>query len=86
MREAISSMPLSALITTMAVSAASSAGSDWPMKSGAPGVSIAWMRRPPWFMCTTEACSECWARFSSGSKSLTVLPRSTEPAAVIAPA
>ena len=77
MRTAIGSMPVVALITTAAVSTASSAGSDWPRKSGAPGVSMrcAWM--PPWRKCTSELFSERWALRSSGSQSLTVEPRST---------
>ena len=44
MRAAIISMPVCALMTTAAVSTASSAPIAWPMKSGKPGVSIRWMR------------------------------------------
>ena len=82
---AIGSIPVVALITTAAVSTASSAGSDWPRKSGAPGVSMmcAWM--PPWRRCTIELFRDRWALRSSGSQSLTVLPRSTVPGAPIAP-
>ena len=36
--------------------------------------------------CSTDARSECWYVFSSGSKSLTVVPRSTVPASLMAPA
>ncbi len=86
MRTAIGSMPLTALMTTAAVSTASSAGSDWPTKSGAPGVSMKCTRVPAWRRCITAAFSECCMRRSSGSKSLTVLPRSSEPGAAIMPA
>ena len=86
MRWAIGSMPLTALITMAAVSTASSAGSDWPRKSAPPGVSMKWMRQPRWVMCITEAFSECCMRRSITSWSLTVPPRSSAPAAPIAPA
>ena len=46
-RDAIISMPDCALTTTAAVSTASSAPIDCPMKSGKPGVSTRWMRVSP---------------------------------------
>ena len=84
MREVIISIPDCALTTTAAVSTASSAPIAWPMKSGKPGVSIRWMRVPSTSKCSTDARSECCQDFSSGSKSLTVVPRSTLPSAGIA--
>ena len=78
-------MPVRALITTAAVSTASSAGRLWPTKSGAPGVSIKWIRLPSQSVCITLAWREWPMRRSSGSKSLTVLPRSTLPALLMAP-
>ena len=86
MRSAIGSTPVCALMTIAAVSTASSAGSAWPMKSAAPGVSMKCTRVPSWRRCMTVAFSEWPMRFSSGSWSLTVLPRSSVPADVIAPA
>src|SRR5881396_3639438 len=50
------------------------------MKSGKPGVSIRWMRVPSISKLSTDERSECCQDFSSGSKSLTVVPRSTLPA------
>ena len=85
-RVVIISTPLAALTTTAAVSTASSAPTAWPMKSGKPGVSIRWMRAAGVSRCSTEARSECWNCFSSGSKSETVVPFSTLPGAPIAPA
>jgi hypothetical protein len=49
------------------------------------GVSIRWTRVSCVSRCTTDARSECCHDFSSGSKSLTVVPRSTVPASLIAP-
>ncbi len=86
MRSAVGVMPVAASTTMAAVSTASSAGSAWPRKSGAPGVSIRWMRQPPFVMCISAAFSECCMRRSSGSWSLTVLPRSRVPGVAIAPA
>ena len=85
MRDVIISTPTCALTTTAAVSTASSAPIDWPMKSGKPGVSMRWMRVPPVSQWSTDERSECRYCFSSGSKSLTVVPRSTVPAAGSAP-
>jgi len=85
-RLTISSRPFCALMTIATDSTASSAGSAWPMKSGAPGVSSRWMRKPSCSRCIWAACSECCIRFSSGSWSLTVLPFSMLPALLIAPA
>ena len=73
-------------MTIAAVSTASSAPIDWPMKSGNPGVSIMCTRVSCVSRCSTEDRSECCQVFSSGSKSLTVVPRSTLPADWIAPA
>ncbi len=73
-------------MTTAAVSTASSAGRLWPRKSGAPGVSMKWTRVSPRVRCSTLALSECCMRRSSGSKSLTVVPRSSVPGVTIAPA
>ena len=85
-RTAIGSTPVVALITTAAVSTASSAGSDCPRKSGAPGVSITWAWMPRWLKWTSEELSERCAWRSSGSWSLMVEPRSTLPGAPSAPA
>ncbi len=41
-------MPTAALMTTAAVSTASSAGRLWPRKSGPPGVSMKWTRVSAW--------------------------------------
>ena len=84
-RDAIISMPDCALTTTAAVSTASSAPIAWPRKSGKPGVSTRWTRVFCVSRWTTDARSECCQVFSSGSKSLTVVPRSTVPASLIAP-
>ena len=84
-RDAIISSPDCALTTTAAVSTASSAPIACPMKSGKPGVSIRWMRVSGVSRCRTDERSECCHVFSSGSKSLTVVPRSTVPASLIAP-
>ena len=86
MREVIISMPAEALTTTAAVSTASSAPIACPMKSGNPGVSIMCTRVPAVSRCRTDARSECFQVLSSGSKSLTDVPRSTLPMAWIAPA
>ncbi len=86
MRCAVESTPAVALMTMAAVSTASSAGSDCPTNSSAPGVSRSWMRMPSCRQLTMAVLSECWTRFSSGSWSLTVEPRSTLPAALMAPA
>ena len=86
MRVVIISSPAWALMTIAAVSTASSAPIDWPMKSGNPGVSIRWMRASGVSMCRIDERSECFQVFSSGSKSETVVPRSTLPAALTMPA
>ena len=86
MRDVIISMPDCALTTIAAVSTASSAPIDCPMKSGNPGVSMRWTRVPLVSQCRSDERNECWYCFSSGSKSDTVVPRSTLPAAWIAPA
>ena len=86
MRTAIGSTPVAALMTTAAVSTASSAGRLWPRKSAAPGVSIKCTRVVPRARWSTLALSECCIRRSIASKSLTVVPRSGVPGAPIAPA
>ena len=85
-RDVIISRPACAFTTTATVSTASSAPIAWPMKSGKPGVSTMWTRVPAVSRCTSDERSECWYVFSSGSKSLTVVPRSTLPGAGIIPA
>ena len=85
-RLVIISTPAVALTTTATVSTASSAPIAWPMKSGNPGVSTRWIRVSCVSRCSTDARSECWYVFSIGSKSLTVVPRSTVPASLMAPA
>ena len=85
-RLAIISTPVCALITTAAVSTASSAPIDWPMKSGKPGVSMRWVRVFAWSRWTIAERRLCRYCFSIGSKSQTVEPRSTVPAAWIMPA
>jgi hypothetical protein len=79
------STPAVALITTAAVSTASNAGSDWPRKSGAPGVSITCAVTPACLKWMTEEFSERCAFFSRGSKSATVVPFSTTPGWPMAP-
>src|SRR5262252_752499 len=86
MRSVASCTPVSALITTIAVSTAASAPIACPMKSGDPGVSTRWMCAPFQAKFTIDELSECLYSRSSGSESQTVLPRSTLPAAGIAPA
>ena len=86
MRFVIISMPFWAFTTMAAVSTAGSAPMARPMKSGSPGVSMRCTRVSPCRRCTTEALSECWYCFSSGSKSQTVVPFSTLPMLVMAPA
>ena len=60
-RDVIISMPDCALTTTAAVSTASSAPIDWPMKSGKPGVSIEMDARVRCVSkCRSDERSECW--------------------------
>ena len=69
MRVVIISSPAAALMTTAAVSTASSAPIDWPMKSGKPGVSIRWIRASGVSRCMIDARSECWSRSSRAGRS-----------------
>src|SRR6267142_1118817 len=86
MRSVASWIPVSAFTTTTAVSTAARAPMAWPMKSGDPGVSIRWIWVFFQAKLTMAELSECLYSFSSGSKSQTVLPFSTLPAAGMAPA
>ena len=85
MRSVIGSMPFTALTTITAVSTASSTARLRPRKSGYPGVSIMFTRRP-WLSKPQMAASREWSSaFSWGSKSHTVVPRARDPLALIAP-
>ncbi len=86
MRRVTLSMPEDASISTAPVSAAPSADSARPARSGRPGVSIRLIQCPSRSRCTTAADSEWPISRSSGSKSVCVVPRSTLPAAPISPA
>ena len=86
MRRVPLSMPAAALMTTAAVSTAGSAMTARPERSGRPGVSSRLIQCPAHSRCTSAACSEWPMAFSCGSKSATVSPRSTLPAAPISPA
>ena len=86
MRVVTISMPLCALMTMAAVSTAASAAIDCPTKSGKPGVSTRWTACCWQVEVQHGRRSECRKVFSSASKSLTVVPFSTLPAAGIAPA
>ena len=85
-RAVCTSTPMTALTTKSAPSTTRSAAIASPWKPGSPGVSIRLILRPCHSRWQTDAASDIWRRCSSSSQSLTVVPASTVPSRLIAPA
>ena len=80
------STPITALATTSAPSTTRSAATVSPAKPASPGASIRLILRPCHSRWQIDEASDIWRRCSSSSQSEVVVPPSTVPRRLIAPA
>src|SRR6476619_6170053 len=80
------STPITALATTSAPSTTRSAAIVSPVKPASPGASIRLILRPCHSRWQIDEASDIWRRCSSSSQSEVVVPASTVPRRLIAPA
>src|SRR5690242_18083671 len=80
------STPITALATTSAPSTTRSAATVSPAKPASPGASIRLILRPCHSTCVSDEASDICRRCSSSSQSEVVVPPSTVPSRLIAPA
>src|SRR5437773_9658155 len=85
-RVVCTSTPITALATTSAPSTTRSAAIVSPLKPASPGLSIRLILRPCHSRWQSDDASDIWRRCSSSSQSEVVVPPSTVPSRLIAPA